>query len=316
MNNYRHFSVNFHMQNEFQIVFYNLDNFFDPFEAKHTLDLDFTPKGKKKWGPYRYAQKVRKIAHTFAYLFKQSPVALIGLAEIETSQICQDLLNHPCLATFDLDFTFISGKDSRGINTALIYNKSYFKQNKKELLSVETIDRDQTIFSRGILHVSGLFYDSPCHIFINHWPSNRRRLNRSLRTRASQVLHNAIYSINLEKEAILILGDFNQNPDSEHLEFLQNSGFTNPLTDQWKEGYGSLKHLKKWYLYDQIFLSPLFSKYPWTIQSAHILKESFLLDPSGRNKGQPYRTFIGKNYIGGQSDHFPVTVCIKKTQAR
>ena len=31
------------------VAFYNVENLFDPLNAAHTLDKDFTPKGKKKW---------------------------------------------------------------------------------------------------------------------------------------------------------------------------------------------------------------------------------------------------------------------------
>jgi len=32
----------------------------------------------------------------------------------------------------------------------------------------------------------------------------------------------------------------------------------------------------------------------------------------GKYKGQPFRTYIGKKYMGGFSDHFPVYIQLKK----
>ena len=40
------------------IAFYNLENLFDTKNDPNTLDVDFTPKGKKNWNYKRYKRKI------------------------------------------------------------------------------------------------------------------------------------------------------------------------------------------------------------------------------------------------------------------
>jgi len=45
---------------------------------------------------------------------------------------------------------------------------------------------------------------------------------------------------------------------------------------------------------------------------ADIFDEDFLKSHNGKFKGTPYRTYVGKRYKGGYSDHFPVYITLKK----
>ncbi len=40
----------------------------------------------------------------------------------------------------------------------------------------------------------------------------------------------------------------------------------------------------------------------------------FLLNPSGQFKNYPYRTYVGTNFQGGYSDHFPVFIYLLSKQ--
>jgi len=78
---------------------------------------------------------------------------------------------------------------------------------------------------------------------------------------------------------------------------------------------GSLSHYSKWYLFDQIIFSHNFFKMEkgkHSFQNADIFDEEFLKEWKGRNEGLPFRTFSGKRYLGGYSDHFPVYINLKK----
>ncbi|MEO6346429.1 MAG: hypothetical protein ABIO60_00835, partial [Aquaticitalea sp.] len=46
---------------------------------------------------------------------------------------------------------------------------------------------------------------------------------------------------------------------------------------------------------------------------ADIFDEKFLTQNDGKFKGQPFRTYLGKKYKGGFSDHFPVYIQIKNS---
>ena len=45
---------------------------------------------------------------------------------------------------------------------------------------------------------------------------------------------------------------------------------------------------------------------------AEVFDRHFLKEWKGKYKGNPFRTYIGKWYQGGFSDHFPVYVYVKK----
>ena len=84
----------------FSVAFYNVENLFDTEDGKYTLDKDYTPKGKKKWGPYRYQIKINKIGNALSKIGGDCcalPPLLIGLAEVE---------NDPSFTRFDTIKTF------------------------------------------------------------------------------------------------------------------------------------------------------------------------------------------------------------------
>jgi hypothetical protein len=47
-------------------------------------------------------------------------------------------------------------------------------------------------------------------------------------------------------------------------------------------------------------------------KDAHIFNPLEIQEYKGNSKGKPFRTYAGRKYIGGFSDHFPV-YCIFKT---
>ena len=81
------------------------------------------------------------------------------------------------------------------------------------------------------------------------------------------------------------------------------------------KGKGTLRHHGKWHLFDQIILSKNFFDAEPTKHSfkyAEVFDKYFLQEWKGKYRGTPFRTFVGKRYQGGFSDHFPVYVYLKK----
>jgi hypothetical protein len=78
---------------------------------------------------------------------------------------------------------------------------------------------------------------------------------------------------------------------------------------------GTVYHDRKWNLFDQIILSiNFFKSYEngFEFFKADIYDVEFLKNFRGRYKGTPFRTYVGKKYAGGYSDHFPVYAILKK----
>lgn len=104
------------------------------------------------------------------------------------------------------------------------------------------------------------------------------------------------------------MGDFNDVPNSNSIKnILVTPDFFNPMYELQKEKKGSILHNGKWLLFDQIIFSNNFlSDKKIQFKKAEVFNEYFLQEKYGKAKGAPLRTYLGKRYIGGYSDHFPV----------
>ena len=108
---------------------------------------------------------------------------------------------------------------------------------------------------------------------------------------------------------IIILGDFNDSPDSPLLR--QNfKGFTNLAIRYQGKDSGSYKYQGEWETIDQILICNALT-HPETkglrYHDAKVLNLPFLLEADTQYGGEkPKRTFVGYRYNGGFSDHLPV----------
>ncbi len=306
--------------NFYTIAFYNLENLFDTRDDPTKLDDDFTPKGFKKWTPKRYRRKINKLSRTLSHLgVKESgrPPVLIGLAELENKQVIADLITARVLKDIGYDYVHYDSPDERGIDTALLYNQQHFKllsSNKIPLL-VNNLDgvRDAT---RDILYVHGLLNGEEVHVFVNHWPSRRDGETETAykRIKAAKTIHTWMAQIE-EKAAApnyLIMGDFNDGPTDTSIQTLVNGKpLYNPMEVLITAQRGSANYKQRWSLFDQILFSKtFFNKEEGTHSFAHanIFDDRFLQEWKGRYKGNPFRTYVGRKYLGGYSDHFPVYI--------
>jgi len=308
---------------EYTLAFYNLENLFDTVDDPHTLDDDFTPKGFKKWREGRYRSKIKKLGRAISKIGEAEdlhPPVLVGIAEVENGKVIEKLLKTKYLRDAPLDFVHYDSPDERGIDTALIYNKSHFKVIEADTLPLlienENGDRDYT---RDILYVHGELNGEKIHVFVNHWPSRRSGVEETKykRIKAAQTILEKLYSLDKNPERLhtLIMGDFNDDPNSESIEVLLESGwFVNPFKKLLSPNMGSANYKGQWSLFDQIILSHNFLNYEagtHSFQKAAIFAPRFLKEWKGKYKDNPFRTFAGKKYIGGYSDHFPVYINLR-----
>ena len=111
------------------------------------------------------------------------------------------------------------------------------------------------------------------------------------------------------------MGDFNDDPHSESVkDHLVQQDMYNPMVFLLTRYEGSLNHDFKWYLFDQIIMSNNFMRLhdnSLRYHSSKIYNQHYLKEYKGRFKGNPFRTYAGRKYLGGYSDHFPV-YCIFK----
>lgn len=308
----------------FSIAFYNTENLFDYKDGKHTLDTDYTPSGRKKWGHYRYQHKINKIAKVISKIGTDNcmfPPVLVGLAEVETKQVAIDIIHSETLRYLNYDCVHYDSPDERGIDVALLYHKDFFELTSSEAIPIQVFEtngvKDDT---RDILYVQGNLYGELTHVFVNHWPSRRKGIDKTYlkRIALANILTYRMDSI-LQKDPnakIIIMGDFNDDPTSDSIaKHIVSDQIKNPMTSLLTPKQGSMIHNGVWHLFDQILYSSSYLTSDGNkFVSAKIYNKDFLTDWTGRNKGEPLRTYIGKFYRGGFSDHFPVYSLFRKNK--
>lgn len=294
------------------ILFYNVENFYlpDPDPQHH---LDPSRSGLYGWNRHKYEVKLRKITNIFSLAAQEYGTRpfLIGLAEIQGPEVLNDLLQQPFFCGYH--FVHHKSSDHRGMDVGLLYDTTKVKIIHSESIGFpEEKPEDQT---RDILHCRVQYGHIILHVFVVHLPSRRDQDSKQhLRKRIAEELHQRLQIIQqTTQEAIMVMGDFNANPDEEILQQLlgeKDAGpvLTNPFNHLFKNNIFSTFHLKNGLLFDQILFSEHFFKAcsAITFKNANVFKPEKLQFGGSKTAGRPFRTYAGSRYIGGCSDHFPV----------
>ncbi len=307
------------------IAFYNLENLFDTFDDKFTFDNDFLPKSDRRWTEKRYRKKVRKLGYTISNVgvktSKKLP-AIVGLAEVENKLVIDDLLNSKFLKDTSYDYVHYDSPDERGIDVAMIYDTSVFEVINSEVFPLDLFDEDGSRdYTRDILMVEGKLNNERMFFIVNHWPSRRQGAEESEPTRllASSKTLEVISKIKAEEQdaKIIVMGDFNDGPFNKSVKQLVHAeDLFNPMEKLKSFFRGSLSHRKQWNLFDQILFTTNFFEYQkgeHGFSKADIFDREFLRQYKGKYKGNPFRTYVGRKYKGGYSDHFPVYIHLKQS---
>ncbi|TWO32150.1 endonuclease [Seonamhaeicola sediminis] len=306
------------------IAFYNVENLFDTYKDQHTNDNDFLPTSAKKWTPKRYENKLRKLGFAISNIGRKETgkhPALIGIAEVENAKVIQNLLDSKHLKDYNYGYVHYESPDERGIDVALIYDKTAFEVAHSETFTVALTDEDgSTDYTRDILLVSGKLDDEPIHVIVNHWSSRREGTQESENKRlaSSEKVGDILTLLRTQNNnsKIVIIGDFNDEPHNNSIiRLVENHGLYNPFETMRSYNRGTVSRYRQWSLFDQIFFTTNFfksSKDEFEYYNANIFDEDFLKQFRGKFKGAPFRTYVGKKYKGGYSDHFPVYTIFKK----
>ncbi|MFD2563498.1 endonuclease/exonuclease/phosphatase family protein [Aquimarina rubra] len=317
------------------IAFYNVENLFDTVDDPITYDDDRTPNGKDHWTEEIYKDKLKNMAKVIseigADVTKNAP-AIIGVAEIENRKVLEDLANEPVLLPKDYGIVQFDSPDRRGIDVALLYQKSLFRPvntSVHELLIYNNGDEKKRVYTRDQLLVSGYLDGDLIHVIVNHWPSRsggeaRSRYKREKAAALNKKIIDSLFDIDPYAK-VITMGDLNDDPDNASVkkvlgaksekEDVKLKGLYNPMYNMSKKGIGSLAWRDSWNLFDQIIVSKGlldkdYSSYKY--YKAGVYNKNYLANPRGRYKGYPYRSFANGAYTGGYSDHFPVYVYLIK----
>ena len=309
----------------YTIAFYNIENLFDIENDPLANDDDFLPMSTKRWTYKRYENKLKKLGGVISKIGDQdtenAPV-IVGLAEVENKKVLSDLVRSKKLISEAYSYVHYDSSDERGIDVALLYKSEFFTVTYSETFSVylqtETGERDYT---RDILLVQGELNGKQISILVNHWSSRREgeKETEFKRLAASNKVNSIIRTLKKEdsQAKIIVMGDFNDNPNNESITQLEEqSGLYNPFKTVWSYNKGSLNHDFQWNLFDQILISQNFfdsKNSDLEFKKADVYNSKNLTQYHGKYKGQPFRTYVGKKYKGGYSDHFPVFIKLKSS---
>lgn len=303
---------------DFKVMFYNVENFFDTFDDSLTSDEAFTPFGTNHWTRERFVAKRNNIYKTIVAAGKGSLPDVIGLCEVENRRVLLQLTEQTPLSKYRYGIVHYDSPDRRGIDVALLYRRDSFTVIASRAHSVGLRTRD-------ILHVKGFTrHNDTLHFFVNHWPSKGGgAASEAGRMSAAVKLKTLVDSLFNEnpRANICVMGDFNDYPDSRPINLLdakrENLGAAhlyNMSIHLQEEHRGTIKFQGRWELIDLFFVSGnlRFNEHGLhcSPSSVEIFKADFLLKTSVGEGESLHRTYMGPRYTGGFSDHLPILITI------
>ncbi|MCK5856126.1 MAG: endonuclease [Bacteroidales bacterium] len=310
-----------------RIMFYNVENLFDTKHDTLKYDQQFLPEGDYRWDKNKYWNKQKKIAQVITAVGGWEMPAIVGLAEIENKHTLINLCYNTQLKSTNYQTVHHESPDRRGIDVVFLYRREKFILLFDSAISIR-FPFDTTSRTRDILYVKGVLLDADTiHFVVTHWPSKYGGAFVTIPKRvyvAQQIrkLTDSIISINSNAK-IIIMGDLNDAPDEESLiiglkavlpDSSSNNTLFNLMLPLSKAGKGS--HFYKgptgaeWNYIDQFVVSRELFQAKRRIclrnSKAYVFKASFLLEQNESGLDIPFRTYIGRKYHGGFSDHLPI----------
>ena len=293
------------------IGFWNAENLFDLINDPNKNDDEFALGGRKNVDQKIYDLKIKNCSEVVSDL----DVDILGLCEVENIKVLNDLnIAYP---KRKYDIIHYDSPDNRGIDNALLYDKSRFSiiSSKAILNSLDNGGK-----TRDILYVLGEFQNTLLHIFINHWPSNYGGKEKSIpkRTSTAKLVINEIEKIRQHDKyaEIILLGDFNEDPNDINMQMLEDAGLHSlmkPLMG--KPKVGTYVYRNKDYFYDQIVINKQLNDEKGLSvvrNSLYILDLPKYRQQEGNYSHYPFRFWAGNRLLGGYSDHLAIKVKIKK----
>ena len=293
------------------VGFWNAENLFDLEDDPNKNDNEFAIGGKKNVDQEIYDLKIKNCSEVLLDL----DVDVLGLCEVENAQVLNDLN----IAYRERDYSIVhyDSPDKRGIDNALMYDSEQFSVLSSRAIPNKLKNGSST---RDILHVIGEYEKETLHIFINHWPSNYGGKEKAIpkRTSTAQLI---IREIDLLRKRdkfseIILLGDFNENPDDENIKLLETVNLSSLMMPMLgKPKIGTYVYRGKDYFYDQIIVNDeLLDNENLSIVSGsvYILDHPKYRQQEGNYSHYPFRFWAGNRLLGGYSDHLAIRVEIIK----
>lgn len=309
------------------IMFWNMENYYDPFDDPEIADEEFTPYGEKHWTWKKFKRKRNGIAKTIMAVGDKcgNYPAIIGVCEVENRMVLNQLVNETPLARLNYGIIHRDSPDLRGIDVGLLYRKDLFVPLSVKSILVDLESERKTrdiLYVKGVLRIKDVMLPTDTlHLFVNHWPSKLGGEQQSFPARmtAANVLRFAVDSITgrMSDKAIppliVIMGDFNDVASGVPLQYavadkdslrVTLKVMSDTAEDRPK---GSIKFRGEWEQIDHYIVSEaVFDR-----ARMFIFAPDFLMEEDKTYLGKkPFRTYIGPQYHGGVSDHLPIVLLL------
>jgi predicted extracellular nuclease len=321
----------------FRVAFYNLENLFDTVDGPND-DAEFLPSSANQWNTERYQSKLKNMSKVIDSIAPD----ILGVVEVENAFVLEDLRKH-CHSMrisqanavenddrkplgSDFEIVHRESPDLRGIDVALIYNRKKFYTTGVYMTPITLADGYATRSIMRVHLVERLTGDSLA-VFVNHWPSRRGgAASVASRMAAATALAQTLQNNPSIPANYLLMGDFNDDPEDVSITQGLNAGDVyRPIVNlayiarSQDTTVGTLAWFDGWNMFDQIMVSrPLYYANAHRAEKSgeaanklaqpqiHVYKRSWMLQHGGKYEGWPLRTFAGKKYMNGFSDHLPV----------
>jgi len=308
-------------RDSFYVANWNLENLFDMIDDSVKNDKEFLPDSPHQWNDEKYEQKLTNLAKVINYMNNGCGPDILAVEEAENINVLKRLIYK--LRDRDYMVAHRDSPDARGIDVGLLYDRSIFDIDSLAAIHVELPNHNPT---RDILHVVLIHKKSKekIHVYANHWPSRRGGEQKSNinRVAAAEVLKSSLDTLESTspKSNVIILGDFNDEPNNESVEqslgakdfncwTSANLSLVNLAYKKFSNKEGSYIFGGKFDMIDQIIISTTFldgKRLEYECDSFDVIKPTFMISKSGNRKGGGIPTFSGNIYVGGYSDHYPV----------
>lgn len=328
---------------QFDIVFWNLENFFDYFDdGGSSSDADFSSPGSRRWTKARFTKKCNMVGKALLWIGENrcgggKAPAVVGVAEVENAFVLNRLVNSPVLRKMNYGYVHYNSTDRRGIDVALLYRRDMVKMLSSRPVHIYG-DDGALMRTRDILYAyiefrpesgaSGIHEcseesaeecseekavrPSRIHILVNHHPSKYSGEKASMRGRelAMTALKDVCDSImRVSDDLIVAMGDFNDTPDGAQFNLLEGR-LTNLAEPLFKRGEGSIRFDGRWELIDHFLVGNDEGLRPFEMS---VVQVPFLMTEDRTHTGfKPMRTYVGPRYAGGVSDHCPILLEISQ----
>ena len=289
------------------ISFYNVENLFDTIDGVND-DAEFLPTAKSQWITKRYEEK---LTHIRTVLAEMGTPIVAGFGEIENAQVVRDIVrNQKEFKNYGV--VHYDSKDARGIDVAMIYDSCKLKLQQSGLIRF-VLPGDTVATSRDIVWAKYKLKKESIFVLVNHWPSRRSGVEASDPKRmkaaeSAKVFIDSVLTTN-KNAKIILMGDLNDHPEDRAPQLIAKSLSPMIVKESGKFG-GSYNYKGEWEIIDHIFVSEGLKnsgKVKIIPNSGKINAFPYLLE---EYKGQivPFRTYAGSKYLGGYSDHLPVSI--------